>query len=145
MTGRADNPAADVEMHPAVNPSADPATASAAVSPPAAKVPICRIPDVSHCHALAFTSRTAPSPKYASAAAGTAKEIVLIFTAMGVGLRNHAGVAARIFQALTDAGVNMLMISTSEIKLTIFIKQELLDKAVKALNGALGVGGAEQA
>ena len=75
-----------------------------------------------------------------SSDAGTGK-----IAAMGVGLRNHAGVAARIFQALTDAGVNMLMISTSEIKLTIFIKQELLDKAVKALRGTLGVIEAEQA
>ena len=64
--------------------------------------------------------------------------------AMGVGLRNHAGVAARIFQALTDAGVNMLMISTSEIKLTIFIKQELLPQAVEALHKALGLVEAEQ-
>ena len=64
---------------------------------------------------------------------------------MGVGLRNHAGVAARIFQALTDAGVNMLLISTSEIKLTIFIKQELLPQAVKALHKALGLVEAEQA
>ena len=65
--------------------------------------------------------------------------------AMGVGLRNHAGVAARIFQALTDAGVNMLMISTSEIKLTIFIKQELLPQAVEALHKALGLVETDQA
>ena len=64
--------------------------------------------------------------------------------AMGVGLRNHAGVAARIFKALTDAGVNMLMISTSEIKLTIFIKQDLLPRAVEALHKALGLAEATQ-
>lgn len=42
-------------------------------------------------------------------------------SAIGVGMRNHSGVAARAFAALTQEGINILMISTSEIKITILI------------------------
>lgn len=53
---------------------------------------------------------------------------------IGVGMRNHSGVAARAFDALARAGVNILMISTSEIKISCLIEEKLVDLAVKTLH-----------
>ena len=51
-------------------------------------------------------------------------------SAIGVGMRNHSGVAARAFSALTQEGINILMISTSEIKITILIQEKYVELAV---------------
>ncbi|MCH5277340.1 MAG: aspartate kinase [Desulfovibrionaceae bacterium] len=53
---------------------------------------------------------------------------------IGVGMRNHSGVAARAFAALARAGVNILMISTSEIKISCLIEEKLVDLAVNTLH-----------
>ena len=53
---------------------------------------------------------------------------------VGVGIRSHAGVAAKAFQALSENEINIGMISTSEIKLTLVIKKDDLEKAVKVLH-----------
>ncbi len=53
---------------------------------------------------------------------------------IGVGMRTHAGVAARMFQALSGAGVNIEMISTSEIKISVVIDEKNTERAVKALH-----------
>ena len=53
---------------------------------------------------------------------------------VGVGIRSHAGVAAKAFQALSENEINIVMISTSEIKLTLVIKKDDLEKAVKVLH-----------
>ena len=53
---------------------------------------------------------------------------------IGVGMRNHSGVAARAFDALYRAGVNILMISTSEIKISCLIEEGLVDLAVNTLH-----------
>lgn len=53
---------------------------------------------------------------------------------VGVGMRAHAGVAAEMFQALHESGVNIGMITTSEIKVTCVIKKEQVQTAVKALH-----------
>jgi aspartate kinase len=53
---------------------------------------------------------------------------------IGVGMRTHAGVAARMFQALSGAGVNIEMISTSEIKVSVVIDEKNTERAVKALH-----------
>ncbi|MDR2056345.1 MAG: aspartate kinase, partial [Desulfovibrio sp.] len=50
-------------------------------------------------------------------------------SAIGVGMRNHSGVAARAFAALTQEGINILMISTSEIKITILIQEKYVELA----------------
>ena len=55
---------------------------------------------------------------------------------VGVGMRTHAGVASTAFKALSDNEVNIQMISTSEIKITIVIKEGALESAVKALHSA---------
>ena len=60
-------------------------------------------------------------------------------SAIGVGMRNHSGVAARAFSALTQEGINILMISTSEIKITILIQEKYVDLAVRILHDTFGL------
>ena len=55
---------------------------------------------------------------------------------VGVGMRSHAGIASSAFKALSEAGINIQMISTSEIKITIVIKEDEIDQAVGALHNA---------
>jgi aspartate kinase len=58
---------------------------------------------------------------------------------VGVGMRSHAGVAATMFRALSEVGVNMQMISTSEIKISVIIEEKFLELAVRALHSAFGL------
>ena len=60
-------------------------------------------------------------------------------SAIGVGMRNHSGVAARAFSALTQEGINILMISTSEIKITILIQEKYVELAVRILHDTFGL------
>ena len=60
-------------------------------------------------------------------------------SAIGVGMRNHSGVAARAFSALTQEGINILMISTSEIKITILIEEKYVELAVRILHDTFGL------
>ena len=53
---------------------------------------------------------------------------------VGVGMRTHAGIASSAFKALSQAGINIQMISTSEIKITIVIQEKEADQAVNALH-----------
>ena len=55
---------------------------------------------------------------------------------IGVGMRNHSGVASRAFQALADENINILMISTSEIKVTCLIDDKYTELAVRTLHKA---------
>ncbi len=55
---------------------------------------------------------------------------------VGVGMRSHAGVASKMFQALADEGINIEMISTSEIKVSVVIAEKYLELAVRALHSA---------
>ena len=55
---------------------------------------------------------------------------------VGAGIQNAPGYAARMFGALADAGVNIEMISTSEIRITCMIAEEDVEKAVRALHDA---------
>lgn len=60
-------------------------------------------------------------------------------SAIGVGMRNHSGVAARAFAALNREGINILMISTSEIKITLLIEEKYLELAVRILHDTFGL------
>ena len=55
---------------------------------------------------------------------------------VGAGMKTHAGVSATMFETLADAGINIEMISTSAIRITCVIREELVDKAVVALHDA---------
>ena len=59
---------------------------------------------------------------------------------IGVGMRSHFGIAATMFQALADAGVNIQMISTSEIKISAVVPAEDGDKALQAVHDAFNLG-----
>ena len=58
---------------------------------------------------------------------------------IGAGMRSHPGVSARLFQALADAGVNIEMISTSEIRVSVVTRDDQLDDAVRAVHTAFGL------
>jgi aspartate kinase len=58
---------------------------------------------------------------------------------IGVGMRNHAGIASRMFAALAGAGINIMMISTSEIKISCVIEDKYLELAVRVLHDAFGL------
>ena len=58
---------------------------------------------------------------------------------IGVGMRSHAGIAQRMFQALADKGINIQVISTSEIKVSVLIAEEYTELALRSLHTAYGL------
>jgi aspartate kinase len=58
---------------------------------------------------------------------------------VGVGMRNHAGVAARMFDVLATEGINIQMISTSEIKVSCVVHEKYMELAVRSLHTAFGL------
>ncbi len=58
---------------------------------------------------------------------------------VGVGMRSHAGVASTMFRALADRGINILAISTSEIKVSVLIEEDYTELAVRVLHTAYGL------
>jgi aspartate kinase len=98
---------------------------------------------------LAFTvgkldvEKTAELMKKLSKQIGTGKvdheEGIAKVSIVGVGMRNHAGVAAKMFQVLADEGVNIRVISTSEIKISCLIDEKYAELAVRALHTAFGL------
>ena len=58
---------------------------------------------------------------------------------IGVGMRSHAGVAKRMFQALAEKGINIQVISTSEIKISVLIAEEYTELALRSLHTAYGL------
>jgi aspartate kinase len=58
---------------------------------------------------------------------------------VGVGMRSHAGVAAQMFKALAERGINILAITTSEIKVSVLIDQDYTELAVRVLHTAYGL------
>jgi aspartate kinase len=64
---------------------------------------------------------------------------------IGAGMRSHPGVSATFFQALSDAGININMISTSEIRISVVTRADLLDDAVRAIHTAFNLDAETQA
>jgi aspartate kinase len=58
---------------------------------------------------------------------------------IGAGMKSHPGVSARLFGALSEAGINIEMISTSEIRISVVTRAEALDDAVRAVHTAFGL------
>jgi aspartate kinase len=69
-----------------------------------------------------------------------AEEGVSKLSVVGIGMRSHSGVAATLFKALSEAGVNVQMISTSEIKISVVIDEKLGAKAAQAVHDAFDLG-----
>ncbi len=95
---------------------------------------------------LSFTVHRNDLPRATGILEGVAKELGASSTStddriaklaiVGVGMRSHAGVATRMFRALAEEGINIQMISTSEIKITVVIEEKYLELAVRTLHNA---------
>ena len=67
---------------------------------------------------------------------------VVKISVIGVGMRSHAGVANQMFRTLADKGINIQVISTSEIKVSVLIAAEYTELALRALHTAYGLDAA---
>lgn len=66
----------------------------------------------------------------------TGDDSIVKVSIVGVGMRSHAGIASTMFKALADEGINIRMISTSEIKISVVVDEKYLELAVRALHAA---------
>src|SRR5690554_379098 len=105
---------------------------------------------------LTFTVNKADMNKAVAVLDDVAKEIgvreiisndaIAKISIVGVGMRSHAGVASTMFTTLAKEGINIQMITTSEIKITVIISEKYLELAVRSLHSAFGLDAeAEQA
>ncbi len=69
----------------------------------------------------------------------TGDENIAKVAIVGAGMRSHAGVASKMFKTLADEGINIRMISTSEIKVAVVIEEKYLELAVRVLHEAFGL------
>lgn len=100
---------------------------------------------------ISFTLPRADRQRAERVLAGLAKEIgaegvttddrIAKVSVVGVGMRSHAGVAARMFHAMSSEGINIQMISTSEIAVSCVIEDKYTELAVRALHDAFALGG----
>ncbi|MES9946219.1 MAG: aspartate kinase [gamma proteobacterium symbiont of Ctena orbiculata] len=65
-----------------------------------------------------------------------ADDKIVKISLVGVGMRSHAGIASKMFEALADEGINIRMISTSEIKISVVVDEKYLELGVRALHEA---------
>lgn len=71
-----------------------------------------------------------------NAKAVTADDSIVKVSIVGVGMRSHAGIASKMFAVLADEAINIQMISTSEIKISVVVAEKYLELAVRALHTA---------
>ena len=64
---------------------------------------------------------------------------------VGVGMRSHVGIASQMFRTLSEEGINILMISTSEIKISVLIDEKYMELAVRALHKTFDLDKSQQA
>ena len=69
----------------------------------------------------------------------TGDDRIVKISLVGVGMRSHAGIASRMFQALAAESINIQMISTSEIKISVVVEEKYLELGVRALHTAFGL------
>ncbi len=67
-------------------------------------------------------------------------EKIAVVSAVGVGMKSHSGVAAKMFRALSDNNINIEMISTSEIKVSVVVNSEQGKKALESIHEVFGLG-----
>ena len=66
---------------------------------------------------------------------------IIKLSLVGVGMRSHAGIASQMFETLADEGINIRMISTSEIKISVVVDEKYLELGVRALHEKFGLAG----
>ena len=69
-------------------------------------------------------------------------EAIAKVSLVGVGMRSHSGVAAKMFEVLSREGINIMMISTSEIKISCVVEEKYMELAMRALHSAFGLDAA---
>jgi len=99
---------------------------------------------------ISFTVPSTEAAKAAKALQPIVKEIgardaasttdIAKLSVVGIGMRSHPGVAAKMFDTLAANGINIDMISTSEIKISVIISLKDADKAARAVHDAFGLG-----
>jgi len=80
-----------------------------------------------------------PVVKHIKARGVESGETIAKVSVVGVGMRSHAGIASTAFRTLAEEGINIEMISTSEIKISIVINEKQMEAAVRALHKAFGL------
>ena len=70
---------------------------------------------------------------------------IIKLSLVGVGMRSHAGIASTMFEALARESINIRMISTSEIKISVVVDEKYLELGVRTLHQAFGLSGEQQA
>lgn len=96
----------------------------------------CPVRDVDRANAALTAARTAGDVTFATLLADTD---VCKVSIVGIGMRSHAGVAAKMFQTLRDEGINIRVITTSEIKVSVLVDRKYMELAVQALHDAFGL------
>lgn len=94
------------------------------------------VPSADLPNALEITRSVASEQKFAGVESDS--EVAKV-SVVGIGMRNHAGVATKMFQILSSEGINIQMISTSEIKISVVIPEKYLELAVRALHKGFGL------
>jgi aspartate kinase len=79
------------------------------------------------------------------AAGVTSDDSIAKVSVVGLGMKDHAGVAGRMFRALSDEGINIQMINTSEIKISVVIEEKYTELACRTLHDVFGLSGQEPA
>src|SRR4051812_8054152 len=102
---------------------------------------------------ISFTLNKDELPKAAAALEPVVREIgakefiaqdgIAKLSIVGIGMRSHSAVAARLFEALSNGGINIQMISTSEIKTSVVIDESKIAEAANLAHEAFGLGGAK--
>jgi aspartate kinase len=99
------------------------------------------VPQADFKRALVITRETAEA---ISAKDVVSDENVSKVSIVGLGMRSHAGVATTMFKTLATEGINIQMISTSEIKISVVVDAKYTELAVRVLHDAFGLSGVQK-
>jgi aspartate kinase len=91
------------------------------------------VPKADHKKALGIVEKTAAAVNAKGVKVDTDMAKISV---VGVGMRTHAGVAAKMFEVLAREGINIEMISTSEIKISVVVEAKYTELAVRVLHQA---------
>jgi aspartate kinase len=94
------------------------------------------VPNASLAHAVAALEKAQAAIGFAELIADT--DVVKV-SAVGVGMRSNAGIAAKMFETLGERGINILAITTSEIKVSVLLPEDYTELAVRVLHTAFGL------
>jgi aspartate kinase len=85
-------------------------------------------------------AKLAPVVKEVGASEILAQDGIAKLSIVGIGMRSHSGVAAKLFEALSSGGINIQMISTSEIKTAVIIDESHIAQGANLVHEAFGLG-----